>query len=90
MSIWTDKDIWDFIKQNNIPYCEIYDKGETQTGCMICGFGCHMDNRFERLELNHPKAFEIGMSYKNNGVTYAEAINTVLRKSKSEKDLFNP
>ena len=80
ISIWTDENKWDFIKQNNIPYCEIYDKGETQTGCMICGFGCHKDNRFERLELNHPRALEIGMNYKNKGITYAEAIQTVLKK----------
>lgn len=80
LSIWTIENIWEFIKQNNIPYCEIYDKGETQTGCMICGFGCHKDNRFERLKILHPKAYEIGMNLKNNGVTYREAIDIVLKK----------
>jgi 3'-phosphoadenosine 5'-phosphosulfate sulfotransferase (PAPS reductase)/FAD synthetase len=80
ISIWTDKDKWNFIKQNKIPYCEIYDKGETQTGCMICGFGCHKDDRFIRLKETQPKAFEIGMNYKNNGVTYDVAIQTALKK----------
>lgn len=79
ISIWDDKDKWTFIKKNNVPYCEIYDKGATQTGCMVCGFGCHHDERFRDLAISHPKAFEIGMNYKNNGVTYAKAINTALK-----------
>lgn len=80
ISIWNNKNKWDFIKQENIPYCEIYDKGETQTGCMICGFGCHKDNRFERLQNNYPKAYETGMNMLNNGITYKKAINYALYK----------
>lgn len=80
LSLWSNDDIWNFIRMEKIPYCEVYDKGETQTGCMICGFGCHLDNRFERLKNNHPKAYEIGMNYKNNGITYETAIQTVLEK----------
>lgn len=79
LSIWTQWDIWDFINDNDIPYCEIYDSGAEQTGCMICGFGCHHDNRFERLQELHPKMYDIGMSYKNSGVTYKEAIDFTLR-----------
>jgi 3'-phosphoadenosine 5'-phosphosulfate sulfotransferase (PAPS reductase)/FAD synthetase len=79
LSIWTTENIWDYIKQNNIPYCNIYDKGETQTGCMICGFGCHKDNRFKRLEESYPRVFEIGMNFTNNNVTYKEAIRIVLK-----------
>lgn len=80
LSIWTNKDSWDYIKQNKIPYCEVYDKGETQTGCMICGFGCQHDDRFKRLEETHPRAFEIGMGFKNNETTYKEAINFTLKR----------
>ncbi len=82
LSIWNDKDKWDFIRREKIPYCEIYDKGETQTGCMICGFGCHKDLRFERLKLRHPRAFEIGMNLKNNNKTYDFAIKTMLQQTK--------
>jgi 3'-phosphoadenosine 5'-phosphosulfate sulfotransferase (PAPS reductase)/FAD synthetase len=81
LSIWTEKDKWDYIKLTNIPICEIYYKGETQTGCMICGYGCHKDNRFNRLNELHPRAFEIGMNFKNNGITYSKAIQTILNKS---------
>jgi 3'-phosphoadenosine 5'-phosphosulfate sulfotransferase (PAPS reductase)/FAD synthetase len=88
ISIWNNEDKWNFIKENNIPYCEIYDKGETQTGCMICGFGCQHDNRFERLKENHTRAYEIGMSHTNNGVRYDEAINIALKKQKCGGAIF--
>jgi 3'-phosphoadenosine 5'-phosphosulfate sulfotransferase (PAPS reductase)/FAD synthetase len=79
LSIWKNENKWDFIRKQKIPYCEIYDKGETQTGCMICGFGCHRDDRFKRLESSQPRAFEIGMNLKNSGITYREAIDYTLK-----------
>jgi len=84
MSIFNTDDVWAIIRKYKLPYCSVYDNGETQTGCVICGFGCHRDNRFERLAKNHPKHFEIGMNFKNNGVTYKEAIQMVLQKPKRE------
>jgi len=88
LSIWNDSDKWNFIKQNKIPYSEIYDKGKKQTGCMLCGFGCWKQDNFDFLEKNNPKAFEIGMSYKNNGVTYADAIQFALKKQKCGGAIF--
>lgn len=81
ISIWTNEDKWRFIRSEKIPYCEIYDKGETQTGCMICGYGCQFDCRFDRLKINQPRAYEIGMNYKNNGITYQKAIDIALNKN---------
>ena len=78
LSIWTNEDKWNFIRQEKIPYCEVYDKGETQTGCVMCGFGCHRDYRFGRLKENYPSLYEYGMKLENNGVTYKEAINKIL------------
>ena len=81
LSIWTEEDKWKFIRDRKITYCEIYDKGETQTGCMICGFGCQHDCRFDRLKELHPVAFEKGMKYKNSGITYESAIKFTLKSS---------
>ncbi|MCK9431113.1 MAG: phosphoadenosine phosphosulfate reductase family protein [Candidatus Omnitrophica bacterium] len=79
LSIWTKDDIWNFIKQNSIPYCNIYDKGEKSTGCAYCGFGCSFDTtRFARLKEREPKRYKIMMSIKNNGITYAHAIKLAL------------
>ena len=41
---WTDRDVWDFIKANKIPYCELYDNGFTRLGCI----GCPMASTRER------------------------------------------
>lgn len=60
IAFWKTEDIWEYLKTNNISYCSIYDKGETQTGCIFCMFGVHMDgipNRFQRLKSLHPKLY---------------------------------
>lgn len=31
-----EKDIWEYIKTNNVPYCELYDKGYRSIGCIPC------------------------------------------------------
>ena len=54
--------------------------GCTRTGCVLCGFGCHLEkspNRFERLKETHPKFHNLLYVLKNNGVTYAEAIDWI-------------
>ena len=33
---WTDDDVWEFLKGNNIPYCSLYDEGFTRLGCIGC------------------------------------------------------
>lgn len=33
---WTDQEVWQFIKTNNIPYCELYDQGMKRLGCIGC------------------------------------------------------
>ena len=43
---WTDEDVWRFIKQNDLPYCDLYNKGYTRLGCI----GCPMASKAERLQ----------------------------------------
>lgn len=38
---WTDSDVWEFIKSEKIPYCELYDEDWKRLGCI----GCPMANR---------------------------------------------
>ena len=50
--------------------------GCKRTGCMLCGFGCHMkdDTRFLDLKETHPKMYNLLDVVKNNGITFREAI----------------
>lgn len=51
--------------------------GCKRTGCMLCGFGCHLEkspNRFEMLKETHPGMYKLLDVVKNNGVTMREAI----------------
>jgi 3'-phosphoadenosine 5'-phosphosulfate sulfotransferase (PAPS reductase)/FAD synthetase len=80
LSIWTDADVWAYIKRFNVPYCDVYNKGEHNTGCAYCGFGCHLEkeSRFERLKIREPKRFSQMVNLENNGVKYLDAINSIL------------
>lgn len=53
--------------------------GCNRTGCVLCAFGAHLekDSRFLRLKETHPKLHNLLYVLKNNGVTYAEAIDWV-------------
>ena len=50
---WTDEDVWEFIKTENIPYCSLYDEGFSRLGCI----GCPMSQTKgrERDFLRYPK-----------------------------------
>ena len=63
--------------------CDESDKrykttGCKRTGCMLCGFGCHLERkgkgRFEMLKESHPGMYGLLDKVTNNGVTFREAI----------------
>lgn len=33
---WTDAEVWEFIRTNNLPYCRLYDEGFKRLGCIGC------------------------------------------------------
>ena len=33
---WTKGDVWEFIRTNNLPYPDLYDKGWSRIGCLMC------------------------------------------------------
>lgn len=54
--------------------------GCSRTGCMLCGFGCHLEkspNRFEMLKETHPGMYTLLDKVKNNGYTMREAIEWI-------------
>lgn len=73
MAFWTEQDVLQYLFENKIPYASVYgdieiDKngeyyttGCQRTGCMFCGYGCHLEkepNRFQRLKLTHPRQYD--------------------------------
>lgn len=60
---WTDKDIWDFIKMYDVPYCKLYDQGFDRLGCIGCPMqgtkGMERDfKRWSKYKTNYIKAFD--------------------------------
>lgn len=35
---WSSTDVWQYIHDNNLPYCELYDEGFDRIGCVLCPF----------------------------------------------------
>ena len=86
LAFWTERDILAYITQENLEIASVYgdiiknDKGEYEltgcqrTGCVFCGFGCHLEgepNRFQRLAETHPKLYDYcinGGEYDENGM----------------------
>ena len=36
---WSDDDVWHFIRERELPYCELYDEGWKRLGCVGCPMG---------------------------------------------------
>lgn len=55
--------------------------GCERTGCMFCGYGCHLEKspgRFERMKLTHPKQYEYIMkSWETGGLGFKEIIDWI-------------
>ena len=72
MAFWTEQDVLQYLYENKIPYASVYgeikidENGKyyttrcKRTGCMFCGYGCHLEkepNRFQMLKETHPKQY---------------------------------
>jgi 3'-phosphoadenosine 5'-phosphosulfate sulfotransferase (PAPS reductase)/FAD synthetase len=64
MMFWNTDDVWEYIKQKELPYSSIYDMGYKNTGCVACCFGVHLEpsdefseNKFQLMERTHPSLY---------------------------------
>lgn len=75
---------------NDIAGFELFDLGQpglcttgcNRTGCMFCGYGCHLEKpgegRFERMKQTHPKQYDYIMRPKEEGgLNYKEIIDWI-------------
>ena len=98
MSFWTEQDVFQYLKEFNIPYASVYgdilknDNGKyfttgcKRTGCIFCAYGCHLEkepNRFQMLKQTHPKLWEYCMkSWDSGGLGMEEVLDFINVKSK--------
>ena len=93
MSFWTEQDVLRYIKDFNISYASVYGDiikdeigkyrttGCHRTGCVFCGFGCHLEkepNRFQRLKVTHPKLWNYCMKrWEEGGLGMKEVLDYI-------------
>ncbi len=60
---WTDDEVWEFIKAQDLPYCSLYDEGWKRIGCLMCPMaGKHRrmaSMRYPRVTKAFIKSFEV-------------------------------
>ena len=76
---WTDEEVWEYIHQKNLPYCELYDQGYTRIGCIGCPLAGaeKMKRDFERYPKyrdNYIRAFERMIKQHPNEIKVATGI----------------
>lgn len=92
MSFWTEQDVLNFLYTYKIEYAPVYGDiikendiykttGCSRTGCVFCGFGCHLEkepNRFQQLKETHPKLWNYCMkSCDDGGLGMAEVLSYI-------------
>jgi phosphoadenosine phosphosulfate reductase len=45
---WTEKEIWQYIRVNKLPYCSLYDEGWKRIGCVMCPMNTNRTHEAER------------------------------------------
>ena len=59
---WSDDDVWEFIEEYDVTYCELYDQGYKRLGCIGCPINPETASRdffrYPKYKLLYLKAFE--------------------------------
>ena len=79
---WKDGDVWDYINERALPYCELYDQGWDRLGCVICPF----ERKVEMAMKRWPRMFEV--LKKSFQTLYDSKENCQARWSSSE-EMYN-
>lgn len=45
---WTNEEVWQFIKQQKLEYCKLYDEGYKRLGCIGCPMSTHQKEELEK------------------------------------------
>lgn len=45
---WTEQEVWQFIREHNLPYCKLYNEGFKRLGCVGCPMSSRRKKEFKR------------------------------------------
>jgi phosphoadenosine phosphosulfate reductase len=45
---WSEREVWEYIRMNNLPYCSLYDEGFKRLGCVLCPMTTAKNTRREK------------------------------------------
>ena len=90
---WTDADVWQFIRDNEMKYCSLYDEGYTRLGCVGCPMsgptGMARDfKRWPRYEAMWKRGFKVYFD-KYKGVPKRNGDPRAIEKFPTVDDLWN-
>lgn len=46
---WTKEEVWQFIYDNHLPYCSLYDEGFDRIGCVLCPMSTKKEFQIKRF-----------------------------------------
>ncbi len=87
---WSEEDVWEYIHENNLPYCKLYDEGFKRLGCI----GCPLKNkkervfdfeRFPRWRRAFIRAFQRRMEYQRSGGARGKVLKNAYRWGSGEE-----
>ena len=85
LAIWTDDDVWAYIRDRRLSLPDIYEQGAIRTGCMGCGFGAHLNTSgIDTMQRLWPKWYDMVMNYENNGIRYGDALKKAIAHGDEE------
>jgi len=91
---WTSAEVWQYIKQNELPYCSLYDEGWKRIGCV----GCPNANRkrqfkrwprFERAYRAAAAAAAASWNLESLGEDFGGIDKPKMRRFKNGEEMFS-
>jgi phosphoadenosine phosphosulfate reductase len=86
---WTSKDVWQFLRENKISYCNLYDKGFKRIGCVMCPYSNikRQAELFPKIAQAYKRAIIRCWDKKNSDIE--GGFSKVVTKFKDGEDMYN-